>query len=305
MKIRLLLTCTLTFTGMRLQSQQSQNTAYARFIENKGQWNNNVSHMAKLNGGELWVEKDGMLFNFMHHKSLEKIEHARHGHIALNGSEEIRQHAYKMKFIHTSQAQVSGNAAEKDYANYYLGNDPAKWVSRAGISKEIYVSNAVKGIDYRFYTRSGNLKYDVLVHPGANLNDLYIQYEGVERLFLKNGDLHIVLSTGEVVEKAPIAYQGEKNNTVDVRFKLVGNSVFFETGAYDKSVDLVIDPTLVFSTYTGALGDNWGYTATYDNSGNLYSGSIAFGAYPTTVGAYSTAYSGVSVTAAITKFNST
>ena len=44
---------------------------------------------------------------------------------------------------------------------------------------------------------------------------------------------------------------------------------------------------LEFSTYSGSTADNFGYTATYDNYGFLYSGSTVFGVgYPTTLGAY-------------------
>jgi gliding motility-associated-like protein len=56
---------------------------------------------------------------------------------------------------------------------------------------------------------------------------------------------------------------------------------------------LVIDPQLIFSTYSGSTTDNFGYTATYDQEGYLYSGSSAFGqGYPTTLGAYQTTWAG-------------
>ena len=60
-----------------------------------------------------------------------------------------------------------------------------------------------------------------------------------------------------------------------------------------KNYDLVIDPELVFSTYSGSSADNFGYTATYDKQGNLYAGSISFGpGYPTTLGAYQLNFNG-------------
>ncbi|MFN0204186.1 MAG: SBBP repeat-containing protein, partial [Bacteroidia bacterium] len=45
---------------------------------------------------------------------------------------------------------------------------------------------------------------------------------------------------------------------------------------YDHSEALIIDPTVVFSTYTGSTQDNWGFTATYDNNGNAFGGGIIF-----------------------------
>ncbi|MDP4586779.1 MAG: hypothetical protein NWS86_01250, partial [Flavobacteriales bacterium] len=56
---------------------------------------------------------------------------------------------------------------------------------------------------------------------------------------------------------------------------------------------LIIDPELIFSTYSGSFSDNFGFTATFDNDGHLYSGSSAFGnGYPTTLGAYQEVWGG-------------
>jgi gliding motility-associated-like protein len=67
----------------------------------------------------------------------------------------------------------------------------------------------------------------------------------------------------------------------------------FELGAHDPGLPVVIDPTLSFSTYSGSLANNFGYTATFDRDGFLYSGSTAFGqGYPTTLGAYQVTHAG-------------
>lgn len=302
----LALTSALTFFAQTIKSQTSQSGSYARFTENKGQWPANIKFMSKLNGGELWVDNQGLTFNFIHPDDLKKIEEARHGHEVLL-SDELRTHAYKMKFVRSDKASFRGKNNESDYANYYLGNDKSKWASKVSITKDIEIKNAVEGLDYHVYTKDGNLKYDIIVHPGTASDEIHIDYEGAKNLFLKNGDLHIELSNGEVIEKAPVASQmNNENKRIDipVKFRVAGQSVYFDLGEYDHTKELIIDPTLIFSTYSGSTADNWGYTATYDNSGNLYSGSIVFGlGYPTTVGAYLTTFSGAAVHAGITKFN--
>ena len=77
---------------------------------------------------------------------------------------------------------------------------------------------------------------------------------------------------------------------------------------YDENYELIIDPILEFSTYSGSTIDNFGYTATYDNFGFLYSGSTTFGVgYPTTIGAYQINYANTSggTDIAITKYDTT
>jgi gliding motility-associated-like protein len=75
---------------------------------------------------------------------------------------------------------------------------------------------------------------------------------------------------------------------------LTGSTISFNfPNGYDTSLELYIDPELIFSTYSGSFSDNFGYTATYDTEGYLYSGSSAFGNdYPVTTGAYQETWAG-------------
>jgi gliding motility-associated-like protein len=76
------------------------------------------------------------------------------------------------------------------------------------------------------------------------------------------------------------------------------NVVKFKIDNYSPDATVIIDPTLVFSTFTGSRADNWGYTATYDASGNFYSGSIVLddlgsgNGFPVTAGAFQGTFQG-------------
>ena len=75
---------------------------------------------------------------------------------------------------------------------------------------------------------------------------------------------------------------------MEARFAAIDDVVSFSfPKGYDKSSRLIIDPELIFSTYSGSTADNWGFTATYDDEGNLYSGGIvADTGYPVTTGVF-------------------
>src|SRR5206468_1480943 len=69
--------------------------------------------------------------------------------------------------------------------------------------------------------------------------------------------------------------------------------VRFKINSYSKSATLIIDPTLIFASFTASISDNWGYTATYDGAGNFYAGGISFGTgYPTSTGAFQQTFGG-------------
>src|SRR5690606_26782380 len=98
---------------------------------------------------------------------------------------------------------------------------------------------------------------------------------------------------------------------VNASYVLEGNNkVKFKVRNYDRSKLLIIDPTLIFATFTGSPANQWGFTATYGSDGSLYSGGIVFGAgFPVSTGAFQTEYKGGSselpVDIGIMKFNST
>jgi gliding motility-associated-like protein len=143
------------------------------------------------------------------------------------------------------------------------------------------------------------------VHPGAKTDQIQMRYEDAA-IELLHKELKLALSVGDVYEHAPIAYQiiNDKRKAVQCSFKVDGDIVSFEfPKGYNKKVDLIIDPELIFSTYTGSTADNWGFTATYDEEGFLYGGGIVFAAgYPTTTGAYSVSYNGGTQDIGITKY---
>lgn len=126
----------------------------------------------------------------------------------------------------------------------------------------------------------------------------------------KEGNLVIKTSVNEVTEMAPYAYQMREGKAVEVpcKYRLEGQTLSYEfPEAYDKNLELVIYSSSVFSSFTGSSLDNWGFTATYDDSGNLYGGGIAFdgwGSYPTTTGAFDVTQNG-NFYVAITKFSPT
>src|SRR5690606_33999439 len=74
---------------------------------------------------------------------------------------------------------------------------------------------------------------------------------------------------------------------------------------YDNSRELIIDPELIFSTYSGATSRNFGMTATYDSQGNAYAGGIVFGpGYPVDTLSADSTFNGGSADVAISKYSS-
>jgi gliding motility-associated-like protein len=302
---------------------------YLQFIENKGQWGKDIRFRGDMSAGAFALQQTGYRVLLHNRQDLQRISSSLHpgdaspakelarstnavgpeeAHLPGNegsGSASIvlHSHAYEMRFLNANTNAVA--VPEKPlatYNNYFLGNDSSRWASNCRIYQAITYRNIYPGIDIRYYTANGVLKYDFVVQPGGDVNNIAMYFDGVDGLKLVKGDLHIQTSVDEVVEKAPYCYQliNDKRVELPSRFEVKGNIVKFKLDApYSKDAVLVIDPSLIFSTFTGSTADNWGYTATYDGKGNLYAGGIVLmtgGSFPVSNGAFQTTHGGGNTT---------
>jgi gliding motility-associated-like protein len=270
---------------------EHEHGSHLSFTENKGQWESNILFQADFKGGRLFLEKNDFMYVFYHPEDFEYL-HPHNGKVTTS----MRLHAVKVEMKQClPSVTVKGGEAESYHANYFTGNDPSKWASDVNIFHEVLYQNMYPGINLKVYSKANELKYDYIVEPGGDASNITLKYSGADKMFLKYGLLYMQLSVGTIVEMRPFAYQQINGKTVpvDCEYVLRGNEVSFKLKKYDKNFPLIIDPTLVFSTFTGSLAANWGFTATYDGAGDLYSGGNVQGAgFPVTVGAYQVAYGG-------------
>ena len=271
--------------------------AQPQFVQNKGQWDNKVNYRTDFSTGSFFLENQGFTVLLEDPKDMRALSEMLHGHHIEQGqSVTLHSHAYKVDFL-GSAANVP-NIPDKllpTYNNYFLGNDKTKWAGDCKIFQAVTYQNVYPNIDVRYYSDAGNLKYDIIVHPGGNVDAIAMRYNGVDKVQLKNKELMIGTSVGDVKELYPYSYlvQNGKKQTVECKYVVKDNVVRFKVNNYSPDATIVIDPTLIFSTFTGSAVDNWGYTATPGPDGTFFAGGIAFGAgYPVSPGAYQTIFHG-------------
>lgn len=285
-----------------------------RFSENKGQWESVVKYKSQIRGGAFFLESDRITFVIEDQTAIERLVHFKHISSYMPPTtppidNTIKAHAIQMQFLDANKnVSFSTENQFPDYENYYIGNIPEKWASGVKAYEAVTYKNLYSGINLKAYSDNHYFKYDFILAPHANANQIKISYYGAEGLLLSKGNLIVKTSITDIVEIKPYAYQikNGKRTEIACNFEIKNNIIGYKLGDYDSNVELVIDPTLVFSTYSGSTADNWGYTATYDQNGNLYSGGSVFGTgYPTTIGAYQITYGSGSCDISITKFNTT
>jgi hypothetical protein len=286
-----------------------------QFIQNKGQWNEEIDFQAQVQGGRVGVSAKGFSILLL---DMEEMEH-RHlnSHNAINESdgqsatEPINGHYFQINLLGSNQqAKAIVEMPLDGHYNYFLGNDSCRWATNALAFTSILYRDVYDGVDFRVSSIGNNLKYDFIVKPGADPSQIKIEYYGIDGIEKTDDELEIRTAVGSLTELKPFSYQvnGGNKQTVPSEYRLNHNIVSFSFPAdYDDCRELIIDPLLIFSTYSGSTADNWGSTATPGEHGTLYSAGVTRqdlgGFFPATVGAFQTTNRG-SFDIAIIKYDS-
>jgi hypothetical protein len=270
---------TLTGSSRTLSAEQQKQlekvSSNLVFIENKGQWDSDVLYLCRMGGLDAWITRYGVNYTFY------KLEEAV--------STERKEHAISDKFEHKDYNMIGhrvlmklqnhnlnpareGKEKQEGYYNYFIGNDLGKHASYVGLYKEAVVKNVYNGIDLRYYFDKGGLRYDYVVHPGADPSQIVFTLEGSDKTYVnEKGNLVFTTRFGEVAMAELKTYQERDKKVIKSEFIKRGGKWGITLANYDKTQALIIDP-LVYSTYLGgsSYSDDEGYAIAVDGSGNAY-----------------------------------
>jgi len=180
-------------------------------------------------------------------------------------------------------------------ANYFIGNDPAKWHTGVPTYAKVRYPSVYPGVDLVYYGNQRQLEYDFVVAPGADPKAIRLQFAGATGLRLgANGDLVVKAAGGALAFHKPLVYQlvDGRRKAVDGGFTLLAKrAVGFRLGNYDRGKPLVIDPVLGYSTYLGGTVDDNGAAIAVDSAGSAYvAGWTSSADFPVTQGTFQTTH---------------
>lgn len=189
--------------------------------------------------------------------------------------------AIRIRAEHSAPVVPAGEDLLPGVANYFRGDDPAKWVRRVPTFARVRLAAVYPGIDLVYYGTNRQLEYDFIVQPYADPAQIALVIAGTSGMELTpEGDLLLAAGPVELRWHAPIAYQLVNGARVPVtaQYEVKGTRVGFKIFQYDPSHELVIDPVLVYSSYLGGDGGSYGDVGNaiaVDGDGNAYVAGFA------------------------------
>ncbi|MHC5061794.1 MAG: DUF7948 domain-containing protein, partial [Planctomycetota bacterium] len=184
------------------------------------------------------------------------------------------EHTLLIGFGGANKVAPLGLDRHRPKVNRFAGTNKDSQQNQKPAYSTVAYPSLYDGIDLYTFARLNSLKYEFHVAGGADYSQIIINYEGIDRLSIdKDGALHIATPVAELVDKPPYVYQVINGRRVQVncRYKLIDqNSYTFEMlDPIDPSVELIIDPELVWSNFLGGSGYDLGLAVTVDASDNI------------------------------------
>ncbi len=264
------------------------------FVANEGQIDRRVGYYVLGKDKSLYFTGEGMT-------------------VVMNGASE--RWAVKLDFVGADpDVRPEGEEKSEAVVSHFRGR-PADWRTGLSTYSKIVYRGLWPGIDLVYSGTMQRLKYEFIVHPGADPSQIRLAYRGAEAVRIsEEGRLLVETPVGSYEDDVPSAYQelgGEKRGVAlsyvlgELKTSGLTDSsdtpesqeateasqaccYGFEVGAYDRSRPLVLDPAVLFYCgYIGGSDDDKGFGIAVDNSGNVYVTGWAFSTeatFPVSVG---------------------
>jgi len=261
------------------------------FIENRGQVDEAIRYYSTGNPSVAFRD-DGVMFVLRE----ERAEPMRSRPDSVQFTSEtmsVTSLAYLVHFDAANEVVPAGRELLQFGSNFFIGNDPSLWRTNVPGYREVIYRNLYEGIDLVYRSTSSGVKYEFILRAGADPNIIKMTFDGVESLYVDQEGAVIVTPLGVMRDLSPYTFQGD-GAVVSCGFITRAQSTLgFSCGHYDPTEELTIDP-LVYSTYLGGSGSDFGLAVDVDSFGNAIVAGWAWSLdFPTTPGTFMEINSGM------------
>ena len=223
-----------------------------RFEANRGQWDPAVRYAARADGHALLLTAAGPV-------------------VAFPGSQRVA-----IRLLDSNPAApIEALDPLPSHTDYFLGSRD-RWHTGVPNYSRVRYGAVYPGIDVVYYGNPSRLEYDFVLQPGADPGAIRLKFRGAGHLRITaEGDLAFESAGTSMLQEKPVVYQQDgptaARRQVQGRYVLMARDVVgIRLEQYDRTEKLVIDPTLVYSTFMGGSGRDQIRAARLDSAGRLY-----------------------------------
>ena len=234
---------------------------HVKFLDNKGQMTDlqgkaSAQLLFKVSGSnaDLYITDKGLSYVFTQKEKTPNLKSIT------KGGKPNYKTRYGRALMELVGADIRTENVVKEYASedvtdYYLPQCP-KGVRGVHSYGKITIRNVYPGIDWVFSSSKENasammgLEYEFVVHPGADPGQIKLRYHGTEKpQMLSDGSVKVNTVLGNFLEGSPVSFLENEQNQIGTQYIITDNDLSFKVDNYKTDQTLIIDPTLIWSTY--------------------------------------------------------
>jgi len=242
------------------------------FEPNQGQTDSQVKFLSRNPHYNLFLTSSEAVFTLPIHSSKTSPIQGRVARLRNPRSE--TQAVLRMEILGANTTPtVQGEIPGEGHTNYLTGSNASNWVRNVPQYARVHYGGIYPGVDLTFYGHQRQLEFDFIVKPGADPAAIALGIQGAEKIRTDQaGDLVLTSAAGDLRLHKPVAYQrqGDVRQPVDAAFVVKGQEVALAVGDYDRARELVIDPSVAYSTYLGGGNLDEGFGIAVDSSRAAY-----------------------------------
>ncbi|MGA1866166.1 MAG: hypothetical protein ACMUFK_01720, partial [Thermoplasmatota archaeon] len=155
------------------------------FTRNMGQWDSGLEYIGKADMGYVGFTRDGVYFDVI--KEVEDDE---------NGIPHFTGHVIHLTFDGSNYVRPMGEEEIAAQYNYLIGEE-SNWHTHVPNYNMVSYDNVWDGIDVDYRYDDSGLKYDIILSPGADPDNILLTMKGQNDLKIL-GDSLVVDVDGEI-----------------------------------------------------------------------------------------------------------
>ncbi|MEA3557700.1 MAG: SBBP repeat-containing protein, partial [Candidatus Thermoplasmatota archaeon] len=257
--------------GPVMESDTSLSGTGSFFVENKGQWPDEITHTAQTSFGQVGIGMNSLYFHLMSENGIDDV--------------------VRYNFQDSLDAVIISRDRVPGIFNYLIG-DRSDWATGARQYRSIELESVWNGVDLRMRSEDQGSKYEFILEPYADPGTISISIDGAVKVEAVDDALLIETSSGRILEDSGLTvfYQDDPDDVIDARYRVDDLTFTIEPGKYDRSRSIVIDP-LVRSTYFGGSStDEIRNMVTDDEKYVYFTGHTYSINFPVTPGCYDSSH---------------
>ena len=244
------------------------------FMENRGQWDDDLEYVAMTSFGSIGLGKSSLYVN-------------------LPGEDKNEARVIEYTFPGSNDVNPTGIKPKNHLSNYFYGSDPQNWIRGVRSYESVVYPDLYDDIDLKYHFSETGFKYDLVLKPYANPDDIEIEVKGQRSMDIMKDKITLGVMGGSLQDRDLLTYTEAGHTIIPSEFKPKDKNTYgFELGKYDRSKKTIIDP-LIFSTFVGGSGSDDIDMVKKTGDGNLLCvGTTMSTDFPTTDGSYDTGLNG-------------